>query len=333
MPTLSLPAPKPGRPLQAALYRYRLPLSQPIRFHDQTLSVREGLLLQWEESWGEIAPLPGFSQETLAEAEAEALLCLNSLRQGRHLAPQLPSVQFGFDCALRNWPPHLNTAHAPYLLLLGTPDEITWSWREWLYEYPARAKLKVARHAMRDELAMIRELCRLAPRLKLILDANGGWTREEAWTFMRHLNVANIDYIEDPCAALEDVRAVASHTGIPVALDELLVQHPDWEPFPQLKALVLKPMLIGSLARCKAQIDRAHQLGLRVIISSCYESQLGNRLLAQLASEWAPEQAPGLDTLRYFTGNLLRGEPGNATAHEANGLTVDTRQLELLWQS
>ena len=62
--------------MNASLYRYRLPLSQPLRFHDRQISVREGLLLKWENSWGEIAPLPGFSKETLEEAEAEALLCL-----------------------------------------------------------------------------------------------------------------------------------------------------------------------------------------------------------------------------------------------------------------
>ena len=309
--------------MKASLYRYRLPLSQPLQFHDRQISVREGLLLKWENSWGEIAPLPGFSKETLDEAEAEALLCLKGLKQGRHVEPLLPSVQFGFDCAQRQWPSKMNAPHSPYILLLGSPDEVVWSWREWLYDYPAKAKVKVARHAMRDEVAMVRELCRLAPKLKLILDANCGWTLEEAWTFMSHLNAANIEYIEDPCARLEDIRAVAGHTGIPIALDELLSLEPHWEPFSQLKAIIIKPMLIGSLARCKALVDKAHATGLKVVFSSCYESQLGNRLLAQLASEWAPEQAPGLDTLRYFTTNILQSDT----------LTVDEQQLELLWQS
>ena len=37
-------------------------------------------------------------------------------------------------------------------------------------------------------------------------------------------------------------------------LDELLSLEPRWEPFPQLKAIVIKPTLIGSLGRCKALI-------------------------------------------------------------------------------
>ena len=30
--------------MKASLYRYRLPLSQPLQFHDRQISVREGLL-------------------------------------------------------------------------------------------------------------------------------------------------------------------------------------------------------------------------------------------------------------------------------------------------
>ncbi len=36
--------------MKASLYRYRLPLSQPLQFHDRQISVREGLLLKWENS-------------------------------------------------------------------------------------------------------------------------------------------------------------------------------------------------------------------------------------------------------------------------------------------
>ena len=80
---------------------------------------------------------------------------------------------------------------------------------------------------------------------------------------------------------------------------------------------------LGGNTAYRSLVDKAHATGLKVVFSSCYESQLGNRLLAQLASEWAPEQAPGLDTLRYFTTNILQSDT----------LTVDEQQLELLWQS
>ena len=68
--------------MDITLYRYQLPLTQPLTFHDQTITQREGLLLHWGSSWSEIAPLPGFSRETLAEAEQEAIAFLTAFKQG-----------------------------------------------------------------------------------------------------------------------------------------------------------------------------------------------------------------------------------------------------------
>ena len=139
---------------------------------------------------------------------------------------------------------------------------------------------------------------------------------------MSHLDPSHIEYIEDPCATYADIRAVASHTGIAVALDEILSAETNWDFFPQLKALVLKPTLIGSLDKCHELANKAKANGVKVILSSSHESQLGNRLLALLAAEWSPEQAPGFDTLRYFSGTVLDDKQ-----------QVDIKQLQLVWQS
>ena len=53
--------------MQLAFYRYSLPFRQPLMFKGQRLTNREGLLVSINGQWGEIAPLPGFSTETLAE--------------------------------------------------------------------------------------------------------------------------------------------------------------------------------------------------------------------------------------------------------------------------
>ena len=292
-----------------ALYRYQLPFTQPLTFHGKVEVAREGLLVRINDGWGEIAPLPGFSKESLQQAEEEALACLAAIGAGKACMPVLPSVQFGFDCALRKWPAQPTQLPVPYPLIQGSPLELLKNWKVWLHHTPSKAKLKVARHPMRDELALIRMLCDRIPTLKLILDANQGWTREEAWTFCSHLDLNRIEYLEDPCADFADIAFVANRTGIPVALDELLAQGKPWEPIPQLRALVLKPTLLGSLTNCEALVAQAHKLRLKVIVSSCFESGLGLNQLFRLASEWAPEQAPGLDTRRWMAGDLL-GEDG-----------------------
>ena len=294
-----------------ALYRYHLPFTQPLTFHGKVEVAREGLLVRIDDGWGEIAPLRGFSRETLAEAQAETLASLAQLARGQAIAPVLPSVQFGLDCARRHWPAQAASLPEPYPLIQGSPQELLKNWKIWLHETPLKAKLKVARYPMHDELALIRLLLDRRPTLKLVLDANQGWTREEAWAFCGHLDPNRIEYLEDVCANFDDIAFVAARTGMPMALDELLAQGKPWQPIPQLKALVLKPTLLGALANSEALVARARELRLKVIVSSCFESGVGLGQLARLAGEWAPDQAPGLDTRRWMTGDLLdkQGQP------------------------
>jgi hypothetical protein len=70
------------------VHRYKLPL--------KTGAFREGILIQNEGLWGEIAPLAGWSRETLEEAEREAT---NLLPHFPSVQPSLPSVKFAFACA------------------------------------------------------------------------------------------------------------------------------------------------------------------------------------------------------------------------------------------
>lgn len=237
--------------MQLALYRYSLPFRQPLMFKGMRLASREGLLVTINGQCGEIAPLPGFSTETLAAAEAESRACLAAIQRGEKAKPTLPSVQFGFDCAQRLWPANLSAPLPPYPLLQGAPaallanlDNIVAGWGALP---PNRLKLKVARYAITEELALINQLATRLPTTKLILDANGGWRREEAQRFCTCLSLDHIDYLEEPCAAFADSIAVAEATGVSIALDETLSRGEAWHYHPQLKALVIKPTLIGSL--------------------------------------------------------------------------------------
>ncbi|MBZ5488444.1 o-succinylbenzoate synthase [Halomonas aquamarina] len=291
-----------------ALYRYALALTQPLTFNGQRLTHREGLLVEIDGQWGEIAPLPGFSRETLAQAEAEALACLAASERGEAPTPQLASVQFGFDCARRAWAERLPESPAPYPLLQGTPAHLMIAievrLKAWRAAPPERLKLKVARYPINEELAVIKRLSKRLPTTRLILDANGGFSREQALHFCARLPAGQVDYLEEPCAALADTIAVAEATGVPFALDETLSRHLPWQAHPQLAALVIKPTLVGSLAACEALVERARALNLRVVISSSFESDLGLAGLARLAREWALGEPPGLDTGGWLSERL-----------------------------
>lgn len=88
----------------AALYRYSLPMEAGVVLRNQRLKTRDGWVVQLRqgerEGWGEIAPLPEFSRETLAQAEQAALDWLQAWLAGNEPDDSaLPSVAFGLSCA------------------------------------------------------------------------------------------------------------------------------------------------------------------------------------------------------------------------------------------
>ncbi|CAK8741932.1 o-succinylbenzoate synthase [Sodalis praecaptivus] len=72
---------------RATLYRYRLPMQPSVVLGNQRFAEREGLLVALDDAGrrgvGEIAPLPGFSRESLADAGAAAQRWLARWTAGR----------------------------------------------------------------------------------------------------------------------------------------------------------------------------------------------------------------------------------------------------------
>ena len=79
--------------MKIGLYRYNLPFVEPIRFLDTYLPSRNGLLICKDGGWGEICPLTGFSDETIEEAEDEALTYIKHLKNGVDYFPELPHIR------------------------------------------------------------------------------------------------------------------------------------------------------------------------------------------------------------------------------------------------
>ncbi|MCT8550064.1 o-succinylbenzoate synthase, partial [Glaesserella parasuis] len=90
----------------AQLYRYSLPVETGIILRNRRLKQRDGLIIHLQhadkEGWGEIAPLPEFSQETLAEAEIAVRQWIEKWlnHQDDSLTSYPPSVAFGVSSAL-----------------------------------------------------------------------------------------------------------------------------------------------------------------------------------------------------------------------------------------
>ena len=95
------------------VFRYSLPFLDPLRTAIGTISHRDGLILRYENALGEIAPLPGFSSESLEDASTALASVMPDIRKALESADHnrlmevaqstgLPSIAFGLDTLWHN---------------------------------------------------------------------------------------------------------------------------------------------------------------------------------------------------------------------------------------
>ncbi|HBC7433490.1 o-succinylbenzoate synthase [Enterobacter bugandensis] len=305
---------------RAQVYRWQIPMDAGVVLRERRLKTRDGFFVHLQqgerEGWGEISPLPGFSLESLDEAQSALLTWVKAWREGANPAlPDARSAAFGISCALAeldgSLPEEANYRAAP--LCTGDPDELF----ALLAAMPGEkvAKIKVGLYeAVRDGM-VANLLLEAIPDLHLRLDANRAWTPLKALQFAKYVNPAyrsRIAFLEEPCKTRDDSRAFARETGIAIAWDESL-REDDFEfvAEPGVSAVVIKPTLTGSLAKVREQVSAAHALGLTAVISSSIESSLGLTQLALIAAWLTPDTVPGLDTLNLMQAQLLREWPAS----------------------
>jgi o-succinylbenzoate synthase len=324
------------------LYRYELPLCEPLALRGVTLHRREGFLLELigergTTGWGEASPLPGFSRETLEEA-AGGLRELAEGMTGREVTADLPgphgalareldrldpapSVRFAFELALWNLYAGFHGRSLPELvtprprewvpvngLLAGLPEAVLECARRMKEAGYEAVKLKVGAWAVDEDLGLVRALNELLDdRVSLRLDANRAWSLKEAEAFARGAAGLRVDYLEEPLADPARLPSFARTSGVPVALDEsLLGMAPgSLDEHRYARAVVLKPTLLGGISPTLRLAYRAVSLGITPVVSSLYEGGVGTMGLVALAAGLGGAPA-GLDTYRRLAEDVLR---------------------------
>ena len=323
------------------LYRYRLPLNPPVRWGGEAHTHRAGLLVAMESGgtvgWGEAAPLPGFSKETLAEAEtalrpvAAAASAPVTFHRAEPFAVSVslgevqtcdlpPSAAFAVESAVADLfarhtrqslaallHPHARPAVSVNALVDAGPAEMGATARDCLAGGYRTLKVKVGRRDPRDEakaVRAVREVMGEAGALRL--DANQAWSWGEACAFAEALQGADIAYIEEPLADPSGLEDWYRETGCPVALDETArTMIPDaWTPHEGVEAVVLKPSLTGLRATLN-WMRVAAERGGRVVCSSAYESGVGMRTLVALAAGAPTDEAAGLSPYGRLSADVF----------------------------
>lgn len=181
-------------------------------------------------------------------------------------------------------------------------------------------KVKVAQTSLEDEIQLIHQILAIRPDLKLRLDANRGFELQQAIEFIACIPLNAIEYIEEPCKQPSDNPSFYKAIEAPWALDESL-NDPDYQFEMQtgLCAIIIKPMLLGSLEKLQALQHLANEHGVRTILSSSLEASLGIHALSRLANIVTPDEIPGIDTLGAFSQDLIQSS-GKAKCQQLSDL-------------
>ncbi|OLP00715.1 O-succinylbenzoate synthase [Mycolicibacterium porcinum] len=168
------------------------------------------------------------------------------------------------------------------------------------------AKVKVAEpgQTLADDVARVNAVRAQVPVVRV--DANGGWTVSEAAAAAAALTADGpLEYLEQPCATVEELAALRREVMVPIAADESIRKASD--PLRVVRAraadvAVLKVAPLGGVAR---MLDIAAQIDIPIVVSSALDSAVGiaRGLLAAAA---LPElrHACGLGTGGFFVEDV-----------------------------
>ncbi|HBX65977.1 MAG: o-succinylbenzoate synthase [Balneola sp.] len=317
-------------------YKYRLPFKQPFRSAGKEFAYREGLILVFNdgevEAYGEVAPLPGFSNETLAQVTEVLKMNGNHLQEtiangnGAETLKMLdqihhfPSLGFGLDTLLHDLEakkkgislgdhlfkdfPESVTANAT-LPLNETAKTLTKA-KSLIEQGFETLKVKVG-DDFETELNLLQDLRNQFPDIKIRIDANQAWNQEEAIKHLKTLQALDIEYCEQPVAEdrIAELAMVKENSEIPIAADESIRNKEQATELSEKKAadlFVLKPMLLGTFDNIFVTNRTSVTHNIESIFTTSLESAVGRAVIATFAAGLGRKfRAQGL-----ATGNLFR---------------------------
>jgi L-alanine-DL-glutamate epimerase-like enolase superfamily enzyme len=150
-------------------------------------------------------------------------------------------------------------------------------------EFPGWPIYKIKLGTARD-LEIVREL-RKHTKATFRVDANCGWTAEQAIEYSRELKKLGVEFIEQPLKAdrWDDLRRVGREAALPIVADESCIVESDVPRCAGVfQGVNIKLTKCGGLTPARRMIAEARRLGLSVMVGCMTESTVGISAIAQL---------------------------------------------------
>lgn len=171
------------------------------------------------------------------------------------------------------------------------------------------AKVKVAEpgQSLDEDLARVLAVRQaLGPAGRVRVDANGAWTVDGAVEAIRVLDEVRLEYVEQPCRSVAELREVRSRVDVPIAADESIRRATDPLRVRDLEAVDIAVLKVQPLGGVRACLRIAEQLALPVVVSSAVETSVG--IAAGVALAAALPDLPyacGLATTAMLTADVV----------------------------
>lgn len=294
-----------------ALHRLKVPLHEPYQLSFGPVEwfdtiIVETLHRDGGRGCGEATVLTGYTDETIADAWDTARELAQRIAAAPHRAQEAlqarehthPFTVTAFRTAQEMAAGNAHLAHAqavrvPLVGLLHAREEAAMApeFDRLIGEGYRTVKLKVGFEVGRD-IEFVRSAQRAnRGRTQLRIDANQGYTTEQAKRFVGALAPEAIELFEQPCAAGDwDAHlAVAAVSPVPLMLDESIYGMADIERAAELKAaayIKVKLMKMGGLDALAASLVRIRELGMRPVLGNGVACDLGCWMEACVAARF-----------------------------------------------
>ncbi|UMQ43611.1 o-succinylbenzoate synthase [Chryseobacterium sp. Y16C] len=319
--------------MKAEYSRYLLQFKRPSGTSRGVLHEKETFILEVSENdkkgIGECAIFRGLSFDDRPDYEEKLQwLCENINQDPKLLKEKLkefPSIWFGYEQAILNLK-HGENLYFPSEFTKGkTPiiiNGLIWMGDVGYMEEQIQDKLEKGFHCIKlkigvdwkSEHEVLQKLRQKFSKevLELRVDANGGFTKEEAQIVLQQLADLNIHSIEQPIKAgnWKDMADLCAKTPTPIALDEELIGIIDFDRKKELleaikpQYIILKPALVGGFEGSNEWISLAEKQGIGWWITSALESNIGLNAIAQYTFTKNNKMPQGLGTGGLFTNNF-----------------------------
>jgi O-succinylbenzoate synthase len=176
-------------------------------------------------------------------------------------------------------------------------------------------KVKVAERGqtLADDVARVAAVRAALPDAALRVDANGGWSQDQAMDALTALAGFGLEYAEQPVATIDGLAAVRrrlAERGVPllIAADESVRRETDPLTVARAGAADLIVVKVAPLGGVRRALDIVAQAGLPAVVSSALDTSIGIRAGLALAAA-LPElpYACGLGTVSLMAGDVVRG--------------------------